>query len=83
MSDFINYVFRFFYNIYDTIYWWFDDNFSVMNDVWDSKIFNGTLINISLTWQQLIGFLLPTITLFFFIILIFKIFWKFVGLFTK
>lgn len=79
MGSFIHYIFDFFKQIFDAIY-----NelglASLTRTFLDSKIIEGTLIDINLTWSQLLKFLLPTIAIFLFIYLFYKIVYKVIGL---
>lgn len=83
MSNFISLVFNFFKDIYISIVGFFTNSGeSVFFDNFiDKNIFNGTLINIGLTWNELLQILLPIITIFFFIYFIFKLVLKVFGLF--
>lgn len=83
MQDFINLVFNFFKDIYTSIVNFFTNSgeSSILADFIDKNIFNGTLINIGLTWNELLRILLPIITIFFFIYFIFKLVLKVFGLF--
>lgn len=83
MQDFINLVFNFFKDIYTSIVNFFTINgeSTFLANFIDKNIFNGTLINIGLTWNELLRILLPSIVLFFFIYFIFKLVLKVFGLF--
>ena len=83
MQNFINLVFNFFYDIYDAIVNFFTTNneITLFNDFIDKNIFSGTLINIGLTWNELLKILLPILIIFFFIYFIFKLVLKVFGLF--
>lgn len=83
MENFINLVFNFFKDIYINIYNFFTNNneSQFFTDFIDKNIFDGTLINISLTWNELLRILLPSIVIFFFIYFIFKLVLKVFGLF--
>ena len=83
MQNFINLVFNFFKDIYINIYNFFvnDNNSNFFNTFIDKKIFDGTLISIGISWNELLQILLPTITIFFFIYFIFKLVLKVFGLF--
>lgn len=83
MSNFINLVFNFFKDIYDNIVNFFTNSGESVffANFIDKNIFDGTLINIGLTWNELLRILLPSIVLFFFIYFIFKLVLKVFGLF--
>ena len=83
MQDFINLVFNFFKDIYTSIVNFFTNNgeSTFLANFIDKNIFDGTLINIGLTWNELLRILLPSITIFFFIYFIFKLVLKVFGLF--
>ena len=83
MDNFINLVFNFFKDIYDSIVNYFSNSggSTFLANFIDKNIFNGTLINIGLTWNELLQILLPIITIFFFIYFIYKLVLKVFGLF--
>lgn len=83
MQEFINLVFNFFKDIYTSIVNFFTNSgeSTFLANFIDKNIFNGTLINIGLTWNELLRILLPSITIFFFIYFIFKLVLKVFGLF--
>lgn len=79
MSTFIHSIFDFFKQIFESIYYELILS-SLSRDFLDNKILEGTLINLNLTWSQLIMFLLPTIVVFLFIYLVYHIVYKVIGL---
>lgn len=83
MQNFINLVFNFFKDIYDSIVNFFTNSgeSTFFANFIDKNILNGTLINIGLTWNELLQILLPIVTIFFFIYFIFKLVLKVFGLF--
>lgn len=85
MNNFINLVFDFFNTIYDAIVNYFTTNSTstFFSNFIDKQIFDGTMISIGLTWNELLRIFFPSVMLFFFILLIFKLFKNMIGLFTK
>lgn len=83
MQDFINLVFSFFKDIYDSIVNFFTNSgeSTFLTNFIDKNIFDGTLINIGLTWNELLRILLPCIVIFFCIYFIYKLVLKVFGLF--
>lgn len=83
MQEFINQVFSFFGDIFASIGTYFSSisQYSLFSDFIDKQIFSGTLINMGLTWHELLLILLPIIVLGLFIIFIFKLILKVFGLF--
>lgn len=54
---------------------------SAFDDFLSTQILNGSMISSPLTWYQLIRYITPMILIIFFIIFVFKIVYKIIGLF--
>lgn len=78
MSEFINIIMNFFFNdLYTPIKDWIDSNLSEEITYLESvNIINGDLINIALTWRQLLTIVLPVCVILVLLFLVLKTIWK-------
>lgn len=85
MTAFITYVYSFFYNIYSTLISVIEnvsdsEGIGRFYDMVDKQIIGGTLFNVGITWRELLLYGLTIVAIFGFIIFIFKLVYKVIGL---
>lgn len=80
MQDFINYVYNFISQLYNGVLNVFN-NSETYNTFLNKQIIGGTLLNIGLTWKELFLYISTWFVIIFFIIFIFHLVYKIIGLF--
>ena len=79
MQDFINYVYNFISQLYNSVLTVFN-NSETYKEFLNKQIIGGTLLNIGLTWKELFLYASTWFVAIFFIVFVFHIVYKIIGL---
>ena len=79
MQDFINYVYNFISQLYNSVLTVFN-NSETYKAFLNKQIIGGTLLNIGLTWKELFLYASTWFVAIFFIVFVFHIVYKIIGL---